>query len=779
MMIRWFQIAVVAVLVVIVFTGFAGAQEVPATKEGEAGEKGKAKGQKEAPAVELEDVVVTGTRTRRKIEDSPVKPSVITKEEIEARNVVSVDDALQHIPGLYRRKTKGMMDTLVGVQLRGFKGRERTLVMLDGFPIHSGYTGVPSLNIVPIEEIERIEVVRGPFSALYGGHAMGGVVNIIIRRIPKEPEVRLRTGYGMQDTHIHYAGYSRRLSDVFAFRVGYTVKQTGGYCADYVVKSASNGTNGTPVTGWRSTTDKTGTKRYYIIGECGGTNSYKSNAFTAKLVFKPTPLSDLSLYFISSGYTYRYANDFKSYLVDASGSPVISGDPADSNYVTFNDGGVDKRIKIYEGDFLKGPGSDSQLTYLVRYQTPVGKKTKLTARLGFIDQHENWYILPDKKKATLTGGEGKLCSTPSKALYANVQAEMKLADDNILTFGVSQNWASCHSRDHKLTQWLHASSTEEKLAETEGKSRIVAAYIQDEWKLHEKVRVVPALRFDHWECFDGSNYDSVAGAMKYKRRHKDSVSPKLSVLFRAYKEKETRTTLRASVGKAFRSPTVYELYHTWKSSWDTVYQGNPNLKPETAVSWEFGVEQKLSFWDKRKTLVAVTYFGNDIENLIYYALIDPVGKINERQNAGVAKANGIEMELKQEVTPWLMLWGNYTNVDARIRKNPAKPSCEGKRVTYVPREMWNAGLDFKSGPLKATFAGRYFSKIFTVDDNSDKAEGVPQTFEPSLTFDFKLSYEVNDNLTAAVGVENIFNQRYFEYSRTPGASVLVEFSLKF
>ena len=91
------------------------------------------------------------------------------------------DQAVNTLPGVFDTRGKGLTDTLSSINLRGMPGQARTLVLLDGMPLNSAYTGNVQFGGLAPEDIRQIEVIRGPFSSLYGGYAMGGVVNILTK----------------------------------------------------------------------------------------------------------------------------------------------------------------------------------------------------------------------------------------------------------------------------------------------------------------------------------------------------------------------------------------------------------------------------------------------------------------------------------------------------------------------------------------------------------------------------------------------------------------------
>lgn len=133
-------------------------------------------------ASELDPVVVTATATDRLASDAPASISVITREQIHARPVLDLSDAL--------RGTTGVTVAGVGFGRRGIRIRgmdpEYTLVLLDGQRVNAASDAIAhadfDLGWMPAAAIERIEVVRGPMSSLYGSEALGGVVNVISRR---------------------------------------------------------------------------------------------------------------------------------------------------------------------------------------------------------------------------------------------------------------------------------------------------------------------------------------------------------------------------------------------------------------------------------------------------------------------------------------------------------------------------------------------------------------------------------------------------------------------
>ncbi|MBD3167265.1 TonB-dependent receptor [bacterium] len=184
---------------------------------------------------ELSTVVVTAGRTEQLLHDVPATVSVVPRERIEREHPSSVDDLLRGEAGVDVRRTGGLYTMSPSVTLRGTGANEpsRTLVMVDGMPINKGDTGEVNWNRISPDDLERIEIVRGPASALYGAGAMGGVINLITRT----PRAGYRIhGYGEGGSYGTFGGgfnatYGRALSDgssLDAF-LSYRGRQSDGY----------------------------------------------------------------------------------------------------------------------------------------------------------------------------------------------------------------------------------------------------------------------------------------------------------------------------------------------------------------------------------------------------------------------------------------------------------------------------------------------------------------------------------------------------------------------
>jgi len=130
--------------------------------------------------IELSPIIVTATRTAQTTDQTLASVTVITREEIDRRRATSVQEVLRGVPGL-GIATNGGLGKTTGVFLRGTNS-DHVLVLVDGIRIGSATLGRAAFQDIPIDQIERIEVVRGPRSSLYGSEAIGGVIQIFTRK---------------------------------------------------------------------------------------------------------------------------------------------------------------------------------------------------------------------------------------------------------------------------------------------------------------------------------------------------------------------------------------------------------------------------------------------------------------------------------------------------------------------------------------------------------------------------------------------------------------------
>ncbi|MFZ2266436.1 MAG: TonB-dependent receptor [Azonexus sp.] len=181
----------------------------------------------------LNEVVVTATRTERRIDDVPASISVITTKDIASQRPTVISDLLRNIEGVDVSNTASLAGS-ESVMLRGIGGSyggSTSQVLLDGMPLESPITGIHyGMKTLAVQDVERIEVVRGPASALYGPSAVGGVVNLMSKRWQGAPGAEVQIGGGSHGSTL-VSGAVGGAWDVADFRLSVSDYRTDGYVA--------------------------------------------------------------------------------------------------------------------------------------------------------------------------------------------------------------------------------------------------------------------------------------------------------------------------------------------------------------------------------------------------------------------------------------------------------------------------------------------------------------------------------------------------------------------
>lgn len=716
------------------------------------------------------NVEVTATRGATDEGTSPVSSTVVKRDEIESRNLRYLDQALGQVEGVTEFRTRGVQDTDFGVGMRGFNGRgsgqSRVLVLLDGQPVNDSYTGSVNWASLPIGEVDRVEVARGPFSSLYGGNAMGGVINVMTR--PVEGRAVEATGqYGQQDTGAYSLRYSDRYFGRLGVSAGYSAMRTGGYPSQEVLRPAtvSTATGGVPVTGITRYLTPTGTVNY-SVGQRGN-NRYSQDAIRARVEYTFTPKTYGSFQYLHQSSDYSW-DMYRSALRGPSGEVIDNGN------VIFQEGGAWRRITVAPSNYVGGSGAGTSNTYQAQLLHTTASAGALRVQAGVIDVPQQWYTTPGTG-STFTGGPGTFTDQFSRGIYLSMQYSPAPHGRHALTMGVDTRHDNSSIGVLPTPDWVAADTFTARDSYSAGKAFNQAAFVQDQIAVSDRVQLIAGARYDYWKTYDGLNQKGVGQPVSaYDARDTSSGSGKVAAAFKL----NASSTLRASVGTAFRNPTVFELYRDVRFSSGLLLLGNPLVNPEKLLSWEAGIRQDLG----PAVHADAAYFVNELSDLIYRTTdfaADPGGQIRRLVNAGHGRTRGAEFSLNARGFGWLTARGSYTFNDARITENASLPETEGKQVPYVPRHTLTASLGATAGPWTVIAAGRRQSSVFATDTNADVVQGVPGGYQAFGTVDLTVGYQLRSKVSLYLNVDNLFDYQYWTFYRAPGRVVLGGFRFKY
>lgn len=214
------------------------------------------------------------------------------------------------------------------------------------------------------------------------------------------------------------------------------------------------------------------------------------------------------------------------------------------------------------------------------------------------------------------------------------------------------------------------------------------------------------------------------------------------------------TSLRANFARNFRVPTLGNLFFTPFN--------NPNLRPESGLSFDVGVDQQLG----DRGLMRFTFYYNDIRDAISFELVG-----NTPQNIGQVRAIGIESELNYQVFDNIFMFANYTWNHPEIVSGP-NPTENGNQLPFTHADSWNVGLAYENlqGLYAALFL-RSISDIFVERTNTEALQG-------RTTLDFKLRVPIGETLAINVSVNNIFDTQYEEFPGFPGVGRNIQVGLR-
>ncbi|CQR72757.1 Colicin I receptor precursor [Sporomusa ovata DSM 2662] len=514
---------------------------------------------------ELDEIVVTATRTEQSVKETPASVQVISRKNIETMGAQSVVAALKLALNLNLSEA-GM--TGKQVSLRGMNTNQ-SLILIDGRRLAGEDTGTTAnfyeLDRININNVERIEIVRGPVSSLYGSDALGGVINIIMRKPEK------------QQSTIGLANSSRQQNASYHIDMGKQGKWA-----------------------WSLDTLFTDIKE---VNRSDSTNMYGPRQF-----------------YNFSG-TYDLAADKKLDVFYERMSEHLKSDFSDDNsrdyYTnTRNSYGVTLRGQTDRGNYE-----------LRTYYNELEKNNDTVLASGTYSdfdraRYNTWVI--DGKNTT------------------------RLNDKHVLTYG--GEYRSNEYRGTRLEDNGDAASviTEHGISKaiSEKSVKYQAAYVQDEWKLSDKLLLIPSLRYDDSDKFE------------------DSLSPKLGMTYKV----ASNFRLKTNFGKGFKAPSISELYmkmtHRPIPAMTVIVSGNPNLKPEKSTSYDISLEGESG-----ANFGKVTYFDNDVNDLID-TQTTRAGMVytSKYVNVDKAKIKGWELEGGRHLSDRFTLKTAYTHLDARNAK---------------------------------------------------------------------------------------------------------------
>ncbi|PAO03958.1 catecholate siderophore receptor CirA [Enterobacter cloacae] len=545
-------------------------------------------------------MVVTASATEQNLKDAPASISVITQEDLQRKPVQNLKDVLRDVPGV-QLTSEG--DNRKGVSIRGLDS-SYTLILVDGKRVNSRNAVFRhndfDLSWVPVDAIERIEVVRGPMSSLYGSDALGGVVNIITKKIGQKWTGTLSADSTIQEHRDRGDTYNGQF-------------YTSGPLVD--------GLLGLKAYGSLAKREKDGQQKSSTTasGETPRIEGFTSRDANVEFAWTPSENHD---------FTAGYGFDRQ----DRDSDSLDKNRLERQNYSLSHNGrwGIgNSELKVYgEQVDNKNPGNSNPITSESnavdgKYVLPLGEINQ------FLTFGGEWRHDKLKDPVNLTGGSSSSTSTSQYALF-----------------------------------------------------------LEDEWRIFEPLALTTGIRMDDHDTYG------------------DHWSPRAYLVYNA----TDTVTVKGGWATAFKAPSLLQLSPDWVSGscrGACEIVGNPDLKPETSESFEFGLYYSGEEGWLEGVQASITTFQNNVDDRIsisrtanvkqaqsypnYVGLNADGEPIFRYYNVNKARIRGVETELKFPLAEEWKVTLNYTYNDGRDISNGGN-----KPLSDLPFHTANGTVDWQA-----------------------------------------------------------------------------------
>lgn len=698
--------------------------------------------EKAAEQAEVDTVYVTA---EKQLQQS-LGVSRISKDDIDKRPAVNdISEFVRTMPGvnLTGNTATGQRGNKRQIDLRGM-GPENTLILIDGKPVNSRQSERISMrgerntrgdsNWVPVEEIESITVLRGPAATRYGSGAMGGVVNIVTKKVSKEfkGQVNLYANQPQDSKE----GATRRIGfnlsgpiiqDTLGFRIYGNLNKTDADAADI---NAGHGND-----------------------SAAGVEGVRNKDIAGRLQWKIGPAQTLIL---DSSYS-RQGNIYNGDTQNSNPRSALVNSLADGKAET---------ARLYRSAY--------SLTHDGAWEW--GDTKNVISYERTVNSH-----LPEGLAGGPEGSYTGLDFVQSRLKNLRFSSEanipFKLGVDNVLTVGAEFTDSKLDDPASNSQGFKDQGKTDafNGISATRGgkaSQRNWAAYVEDNISLTDKTHLIPAIRFDH-NSDSGSNW-----------------SPALNFSHQIGEN----WLVKGGIARAYKAPNLYQtnpdfiLYTRGQgcplnapNSVRCYYMGNGNLKPETSINKEIGLEFNKNGWQ-----ASATYFHNAYRNKIVIGeniiATSNIGNwLLQWENTPKATISGIEGNLVIPLHDTLK-WSNnftYMHKSEDYQGNPLSlvpKHTLNSTLSWTPNERFDANLTF-------THYGRTKPRGVAINrlerDGNLRAGVTPLTSEHNQTqvgsygiWGINAGYNWNKRVAVRGGVSNLFNKKL--YRTTAGAQTYNE-----
>jgi len=707
----------------------------------------------------------------------PVTVSITQRRAEETVNLVDAEDAVKYLPSVFlRKRNNGDTQATLATRVWGTSSSARSLIFADGVPLtaliaNNNTVGGPRWGLVAPPEVERIDMMMGPYSAAYSGSSMGAVMEITTR-LPRKLEGQIQQTQALQGFDLYGTKRNFMTSQTsasvgdrfgnFAFWASGNYQKSNSQPLSYVTSgSIPNNT-----TGAYPDSNKLNAAAN-VLGASGLLHTHMTNG-KIKMAYDVTKT-------LRASYTFGlWRNDGNSgvdpYLSNAQGQPTYA------NQTGFASGvyDLDQRHTAQAFTLRTDRKKDWDLelvgsTYRFNYdqqRMPVSAADTSFSQSGRVAVLDGtgWGTL-DLKGTWKPGGQ---------------------LSRHTLSSGVHYERYALKNTTWNTSNWRDGASHSDKdiFSEGDGKTETKALWAQEAWYLTPDLKLTVGGRYEDWRGFDGLNVatrttptDTTVTRVPQPTVTGNKFSPKALLSWHASQD----WTLTAALAKAYRFATAAELYQLVTTG-TTFTSPDPNLKPDNVTSAELRAERRFE-----RGSVQLSLFQDDVHDAIisqFKTLNGSTTPVSFVSNVDHVRARGAELAFgtSDVLIKGLAFSGNVTAVDPKTlalsgrgsaADTTAVSSAIGKQLPNIPK--WRSTLTALYRPdehFTFTLAARYSSKLYTTLDNLDVRYNTYQGFSEWFVMDSKVNYRVNESWSTSLGVDNLLDRKYFLFHPFPHRTFL-------
>lgn len=726
-------------------------------------------------------VTVSGSRTAVN-PNTPAATDSIDRSRLTDLNIANPEDSIKYLPNIATRK-RYIGDRNGGVETRGTNNRTtaRALVLADGVLL-SNLLGsqdqiAPRWSMVFPEEIDRVDVIYGPFSALYSGNSAGAAI-LFTTRMPRGFEAN--AGVQLQRQRFEYLGTRQTLAGnlanafvgdragAFSWQLGVSrlqsTSQPTGLASFPVSTTPAQPADRVVASGAYFVPNRLG-QPTVIFGVGGSIEHTTQSDIKLKLAYDITPTLQARL------TTTRWANERDagrdgeaSYLRDAGGATIYAGNVS-----------VDgQRYTIPAGTFAPRNGEDEHHSVALSLKSSHAQGWNVEAVASYYDIAEQTArTATSAPPASFSGGPGTLNVQDGsgwRTLDLKFDRRPAAGESHWLTVGAHHSRHLFKQSNYTTSDWREGSvSAVNSIAQ--GSTEASALFAQDAWSFAAAWKAILGLRAERWRAFDGTSVGGNPSPIVLPDRSEDAISPKLAIEYAPGPD----WLARASVARATRFPTPMELFQGNISAVQLV-SSDPNLKPERGTFVDITVERYFTRGSSRITL----YEERSRDNLFNQGNSSTIPSTSNATNVDRVRTRGIELaaDTRGVLLPQLDLSASLAYNDARILANRNVPASAGKRFPQIPQTRATViGIWRFDEARNVSLAGRHSGKQYANLANDDVVRSAYNGVASFVVVDARVNWQINRQVRFSAGVDNVADRVYSINHPFPGRSFVAELKL--